>query len=137
VTICPQGGQEACQAGLKPATLGHAFYSGAEFSSDFENVEAFAEALKANDIQGTLTLDEYNAFEDYMTKTLLLDLYRNDGLGTARLHSMLTGGGLESDWQALLTPPQSGPTLPSFKDIATNPCPWLRDAWRWAIRRAG
>lgn len=137
VTICSQGGLEACQSGLKPAVLGRAFYDRLGFSSDFADADAFVDALVAGEVQGTLSLDEYRGFEDYMTKALLLDLYRNDALSQTRLHSLLSDTKPDWDWPALFTPPQEGPTLPSLADIVANPCPWLRDGVRWIRRILG
>jgi hypothetical protein len=64
VTFCSQGGIEAALLGLRPFVLGRAFYSGAGFTCDCEDLSSLVSKLANGD--GVLNLKEYLAFDRFI-----------------------------------------------------------------------
>lgn len=64
ITFCSQSSIEAALNGLRPIVLGRTFYSHAGFTSDCSKIDDVITAVKT--IDGTLTLDEYNNFNQFI-----------------------------------------------------------------------
>ncbi|MFT6895869.1 MAG: hypothetical protein ACJA13_000266 [Paraglaciecola sp.] len=70
VGLCSQGLLEACFEGFKPVQFGNAFYSGRSFTNDYALIDSFISAVNEMKINGTLGLDEYKRFEDFLVEAL-------------------------------------------------------------------
>lgn len=132
VGLCSQGLLEACQAGLKPAQIGGAFFGGKGFTHDFADGAAYVRALAAG-LPGRLNIAEYRAFEDFLIRALLMHLVRNDAAGAASVAARLR----EADHVPACLPVAAPsaprvPLRPLLREMVENPVPWLRDAWTWA-----
>lgn len=69
VGLNSQGLLEAAFEGLKPVQFGNAFYGNRDFTYDYHinDIDQFITDLTSGKIQGTLSLNELNAFEQFMT----------------------------------------------------------------------
>ncbi len=85
-------------------------------------------------LDGRLTLAEYDLFQDFVVRALLIHLVRNDKAGAATVPLRLA--------QPLFVPTYPDPLMLPYgeqpvavsvllRDIAANPLPWLRDLGRW------
>ncbi len=130
VGLCSQGLLEACQAGLKPVQLGHAFFGGQGFTHDYADPDAFVADLAAGRVAGALELDEYRLFEDFLVRALVLHLVPNAREGVDKIRARLAAPDAVADPAALaaaLPEPSSGAPLRDWiVEIAQNPLPWLR-----------
>ncbi|MGC2855129.1 hypothetical protein ACM64Y_06610 [Novispirillum sp. DQ9] len=137
VALCSQGLLEACQAGLKPAQIGRAFFGGKGFTHDFAAPAPYVAALAAG-LPGRLSVEEYRLFEDFLVRALLVHLVRNDAAGALTVAARLR----EPD-HLPACPPAVAPDAPGvpvralLREVAENPVPWLRDARWWLRRRLG
>ena len=70
ITICSQAAIEGAFHGLKPILIGHAFYGKKGFTHDYENVEVLISHFSSGSLKGVLTLNEFDAFEVFLLKSL-------------------------------------------------------------------
>ncbi|MEA3353367.1 MAG: capsule biosynthesis protein [Campylobacterota bacterium] len=82
VTLCSQSAIEASFDGKKTVQFGEAFYGKKGFTHDLNSVDQFIENI--DNLNTTLTLEEYKEFEMFLLKTLQLHLVsiHNSGLKT-------------------------------------------------------
>ena len=137
VALNSQGLLEACQAGLKPAQIGQAFFGGQGFTHDLPNADAFVDGLAAGCISPLLSLDEYRSFEDFLVKALIIDLVTNEPSGQDSVLARL-----REPSHVPVTPPidaldlvRNRPALLDFiREMTSNPMPWMHDAIDWLAR---
>ncbi len=136
VGLCSQGLLEACQAGLKPAQIGRAFFGGNGFTHDFADL-AEAVAALAGGQSGRLTVAEYRLFEDFLVRALVVHLVRKDPAGAVSVAPRLREPDHVPACPAASHASGSPPRLRAaiLREIIENPRPWLRDAWHWMRRR--
>lgn len=128
VALCSQGLLEACQAGLKPVQLGNAFFGRRGFTHDLTDADAFIDNLKAGTLHSTLTISEYQLFEDFLVRSLLIHLIRNDVQGGARLLDRLQGHPASLPELGDLIPATVEPGLARLiRDVLYHPTAWARD----------
>lgn len=72
VTLCSQSAIEAAFEGKKVIQLGKSFYGKKGFTYDFDSIEEFISQI--NSLVGTLTLEEYKYFEEFLVKVFQLHL---------------------------------------------------------------
>jgi hypothetical protein len=118
---------QACRAGLKPVRFGAAPLAGKNFTHDFAGPDAFLAALEAGAIDGSLTLAEYRAFEDFLAQLMLLYLVPDGDRGAGEIAARLAEPDrvrrlAESD----LTAAATRPTWPSPAAALANPTAALR-----------
>lgn len=90
VGLCSQGLLEACQAGLKPAQIGDAAFGNGGFTHDLPDADSFVDALAGGHLDGTLSLEDYRAFEDFMVRALVLHLLPQGMEGEAKIARRLS-----------------------------------------------
>jgi hypothetical protein len=73
ILINSQAGLEAASHGIKPIIIGDAFYGNFGFTYDCNNIEEILKILTTT--SGTLSLDEYDNFETFITIYLEKHLY--------------------------------------------------------------
>ncbi len=83
---------EAAFEGVKPTTFGNAFYGRKGFTHDYDlaDVERFAADIKSGRISGTLTLEEVDAFELFLVKSLQKHLVTVNPSGVSMIGAKLT-----------------------------------------------
>jgi hypothetical protein len=91
LALCSQGALElAFRTGHKPVVFGRPFYGRAGFTSDYSRVEDFAKDLAAGKAPGALSLDEYEAFDIWITRFLQAHLACVHTSGQARVRAALS-----------------------------------------------
>lgn len=90
VTICSQSAFEAAFNGLKPITIGGAFFDNFGFTSSFASCEIFETALQNREINFSLTLTEFEYFEQYLIVALCFHLVCVHKSGFIRLRELLS-----------------------------------------------
>lgn len=78
---------EAAFEGLKPVQFGNAFYGRKGFTHDYDltDLAEFARDLAQGQVHGTLTLEEFDAFERFLTRALQVQLVSVNPSGVATL----------------------------------------------------
>lgn len=90
ITLCSQSALEAAVEGLKPVVVGGAFYDNGGFTSNFTSPRDAALAINSGSLSGTLTLDEFTAFETYLATLIQTHLVNTDNSGRNKLIQRLT-----------------------------------------------
>jgi hypothetical protein len=85
-----QGALElALRTGHKPVVFGRPFYGRAGFTHDYTSVEAFISDFQQGSVAGTLTLNEYEELELWLTKLLQVHLACAFRSGHGRIRQVL------------------------------------------------
>jgi len=81
---------EAAFNGLKPVQFGNAFFGEKGFTHDFSlnSCEDFILKMKSGEISGSLNLDEYRVFEEFLRRLMQGQLISIHDSGVARLNSV-------------------------------------------------
>jgi len=90
ITLCSQSALEAAVEGLKPVVVGGAFYDNGGFTSNFTSPRDAALAINSGSLRGTLSLDEFTAFETYLATLIQTHLVNTDNSGRNKLLQRLT-----------------------------------------------
>ncbi|WBT06563.1 hypothetical protein PFY01_02485 [Brevundimonas vesicularis] len=90
VTLCSQSAIEAAVEGFKPVVIGGAFYDGHKFTSNFANGADAAVALSSHAIRGTLSIDEWGSFLNFLAVLVEGHLLNNDDSGAKKVGELLT-----------------------------------------------
>ena len=90
VGLNSQGLIEAAFHGLKPVQFGNAFFGGKGFTSDYSltSGDQFLEDINAGRISGTLDLDEFVLFEEFLRRLMQGQLVSVHDSGVTRLISI-------------------------------------------------
>ncbi|MEM0949201.1 MAG: hypothetical protein AAGK37_17520 [Pseudomonadota bacterium] len=89
ITLNSQAAFEAAIEGLKPVTIGGAFYDVAGFTDSFSDATSAAEAVLRGDAGGTLHLDQYMAFSRFLAALSEEHLFEIGDRGRHRLKRLL------------------------------------------------
>ncbi|MCK8066949.1 hypothetical protein [Cobetia sp. 1CM21F] len=89
-TLCSQASLEAAYQGFKPIQFGNAFYGNHGFTTDYENVEELVSDLNDQKVHGKLSIDEFYAYEVFMTKVLQKHLISVHKSGHLRLREIFS-----------------------------------------------
>ena len=131
VGICSQGLLEACQAGLKPAVIGPAFFGGKGFTHDFATPEDYVDALARDRLPSQLALEDYRRFEEFLARALVLHCVENTPAGVIKIAERLAEPNAMPQAEAVLarlpaeTPRWPGPWTTLLGELMRNPRPWL------------
>lgn len=85
ITLCSQGAIEAALEGFKPITVGGAFYDRAGFTTNLKEPRELEEFLQAGPVGSTLSLENYEALQDYLSFMLFDHLVPASSKGTAKV----------------------------------------------------
>ncbi|MCD9521139.1 capsular biosynthesis protein [Photobacterium phosphoreum] len=83
IVINSQSGLEAASHGIKPITLGSPFYGDFGFTTDVKNIDKISNIL--NTSNGSLSIDEYDSYENYITIYLEKHLYSVNPSGRSKI----------------------------------------------------
>ncbi|PSU55404.1 hypothetical protein CTM80_20030 [Photobacterium phosphoreum] len=83
IVINSQSGLEAASHGIKPITLGSPFYGDFGFTTDVRNIDKISNIL--NTSNGSLSIDEYDSYENYITIYLEKHLYSVNPSGRSKI----------------------------------------------------
>ena len=131
VGLCSQGLLEACQAGLRPAQIGRAFFGGKGFTEDYDGPDDFLDDLAAGRRRGTLTMAEYRLFEEFLARALVMHCIPNSPAGTDIIGERLAHTCQVPDAAGILSKlagTDARTDLPVgalIADVLRNPRPWL------------
>lgn len=87
-TLCSQSALEAALDGFRPIVIGGSFFDSAGFTANFATALDAADAALRLDASGKMTLDEFSAFEDYITTLLQCHLINVSGSGVGKLTAL-------------------------------------------------
>ena len=81
---------EAAFHGLKPVQFGNAFFGGKGFTSDYSltSCKSFLEDMESGCVRGSLNLDEFATFEEFLRRLMQGQLVSVHDSGIARLNSI-------------------------------------------------
>ncbi len=88
VTICSQSAFEAALNGLKPITIGGAFFDNYGFTSSFPTCHDFEISLKEQDLNFDLSLVEFEKLENYLIVALCYHLICVHDSGLSQLKNL-------------------------------------------------
>ncbi len=90
VTISSQGALEAAYLGLKPIVLGSPFYGGKGFTLDLTETSELTKFISTHR-NGTLSLEEYKSFEEFLVAALEFHSAGNTKMGEKKIREILFG----------------------------------------------
>ncbi|MCI0564714.1 MAG: hypothetical protein MN733_40115 [Nitrososphaera sp.] len=91
ITLNSQSAIEAAfYSGLKPIVFGNPFYGGKGFTSDYTHLDDFLEDFSHQKIKKSLSIPEYQAFEEFLTKWLQCHLITTRPVGVHQLETRLS-----------------------------------------------
>jgi len=138
VLLSSQGGIElAYYCGLRPSTLGHAFWGGAGFSDDYEHLDALFEDIVSGRTQALLDLDGVEALHDWLTRYLQLHLVTDRTASITQVQrklevspQILLRNEPPSATRRALERPLSERTVRKLRKLQRDPRSFFRDA-KW------
>ncbi|MEQ8459589.1 MAG: hypothetical protein RLO52_01835 [Sandaracinaceae bacterium] len=138
VLLSSQGGIElAYYCGLKPSTLGHAFWGGAGFSDDYASLDELFADIATGRTRALLDLDEVEHLYDWLTRYLQLHLVTERTASISQVQRKLESAPQillrtepPSSAQSAIERPLSERTVRKLRKLQRDPRSFFRDA-KW------
>lgn len=89
-TLCSQSALEAAAEGLKPYTIGGAFYDVGGFTNPFREADGAVKSYISGATRGTLSIEEYENFLSYLAGMLEIHLVDASALGVDKIINRIT-----------------------------------------------